>query len=597
MNGNVFKCFHEQPDQRQFAKTVKALDEYGKKNLRYSEDLSSLFGDMIVLPAIPEPDDPIASVTQTQTLIWNEEVKEYVKQACALKGNLATIYAISWGQSSEAMKAKLKSLDDYEMRRDANDCAWLLTQIRAVTLQFDSTKNIFLLLLDARAHFLMCRQTQEQTPESYLSTLRGWAEVIKLYGGSVAKSFELVPNTDEDGNPRDVATRSTMARDRTLVMALIRGANPYWYGTLVMDLSNQHAMGIDNYPTDLTAAYALLENYKTPTNRSARRNTPATTTPCDEGIMFAQASSVLGTNGQTHDDVECYNCHQLGHYTCNCPRAEDNITLLQYGCSLMQASHYSGLPKSWILLDTESMVSVFNNPDMISDIRPSNSTLRVQTNGGYQDSNMEGTFCNLGRVWFNRALIANILSLAAVRKVCRVTMDMAIEPALHVHHKDGTVMKFIEQAGGLYVFDSASANAGNYSESISAYSFLSAIADNKKLFTKREVDAADTARALYQKIGRPSEAEFLNILSKNHILNCPITVDDAKRASIIYGPDIATLKGKMTCSSAAQHVPTFVALPIPAHIAAHHRDLTLCMDFFFVQGIPFLHSISQKIGF
>ena len=252
MNGNVFECFHEQSDRKQFTKTVEALDEYGKKNLRYSEDLSSLFGDTIVLPTIPEPDDLVANATQTQTLIWNEEVKEYVKRARALRGNLATIYAVSWGQSSEAMKAKLKSLDDYETRRDANDCAWLLTQIRAVTLQFDSTKNSFLSLLDARARFLTCRQTQEQTPESYLSTIRGWAEAIESYGGSVAESFELVPDTDDDGNPRDEATRTTMARDRTLAMALIRGADPYRYGTLVMDLSNQHAMGIDNYPTDLT---------------------------------------------------------------------------------------------------------------------------------------------------------------------------------------------------------------------------------------------------------------------------------------------------------------------------------------------------------
>ena len=37
-----------------------------------------------------------------------------------------------------------------------------------------------------------------------------------------------------------------------------------------MDLVNQHAMGIDNYPHNLTAAYALLVNYKTPTNTSCR---------------------------------------------------------------------------------------------------------------------------------------------------------------------------------------------------------------------------------------------------------------------------------------------------------------------------------------
>ena len=173
-------------------------------------------------------------------------------------------------------------------------------------------------------------------------------------------------------------------------------------------------------------------------------------------------------------------------------------------------------------------------------------------------------------------------------------MDTGIEPAMCVHRKDGTVMKFVEHPSGLYVFDTSKAPI---SESVNAYTFVSSVAANKQMFTRREVEAADAARALYRKIGRPSQADFLHILSKNLIRNCPVTPDDAKRALVIYGPDIAALKGKNTRSAAAPHVPTFQAVPIPAHVYEHHRDLTLCMDFFFVQGIPFLHSISRKLGF
>ena len=231
---------------------------------------------------------------------------------------------------------------------------------------------------------------------------------------------------------------------------------------------------------------------------------------------------------------------------------------------------------------------------MITHIRPSDSILRVQTNGGYQDSNMKGVFRNLGPVWYNPDSIANILSLADVRKVCRVTLDTDLEPTMCVHRKDGSIMRFREHSTGLYVFDSAD---NHTNEPVSAYTLVSTVANNKKMFTRREIEAADAARDLYRKIGRPSESDFLHILSTNLIRNCPVTVDDAKRATIIYGPDIASLKGKTTRSSAAPHVPTFQAIPIPAHVAAHHRELTLCMDFFFVQGIAFLHSISRKIGF
>ena len=118
------------------------------------------------------------------------------------------------------------------------------------------------------------------------------------------------------------------------------------------------------------------------------------------------------------------------------------------------------------------------------------------------------------------------------------------------------------------------------------------------MFTKREVDAADTARELYRKIGCPSEAEFSGILSNNLIRNCPVTPQDAKRVSVIYGPHIAVLKGKSTRSGAAPRTPTFEAVLIPPDILEHHRRVTLCVDFFFVQGsIPFLHTISRNIGY
>jgi hypothetical protein len=74
-----------------------------------------------------------------------------------------------------------------------------------------------------------------------------------------------------------------------------------------------------------------------------------------------------------------------------------------------------------------------------------------------QESKLVGDFPNLGEVWFNDNSIANILSLADVRKVCRVTMDTADEPAMTIHRLDGSTMKFREHNCGLYVYDPSNA--------------------------------------------------------------------------------------------------------------------------------------------
>jgi hypothetical protein len=100
----------------------------------------------------------------------------------------------------------------------------------------------------------------------------------------------------------------------------------------------------------------------------------------------------------------------------------------------------SDIDPTWILLDSQSAILVFNNPDMLTNIRPSARVLRAVTNGRHQGSNFVGDFPNHGKVWFYHASIASILALAAVRKVCRVIMDTYDEAAMIVHRLDGSEM-------------------------------------------------------------------------------------------------------------------------------------------------------------
>ena len=159
-----------------------------------------------------------------------------------------------------------------------------------------------------------------------------------------------------------------------------------------------------------------------------------------------------------------------------------------------------------------------------------------------------------------------------------------------VHQLDGSVMRFVEHESGLYVFNTTN-------NTVNAYTLFNTVPNQKKLFSQRKVTDADAARALYCKLGRPSESEFQHILRNNLVHNCPVTADDAHRAMIIYGPDIAVLKGKTTCSSADARAPTFIAASIPASILEHHRNVTLCVDFVYVLGHPFFHTISRGVGY
>jgi hypothetical protein len=536
MNGNVFQCYEEQVDRRQYAKTVEALDAYVKKKLTYSADLAPLFATTMRTPTIDLPGDLAPGAGDTMKMIFAEEVKEYVKRTRVLASNVATVFAVIWGQCSENMKARVRTSDNYADKATKNDCFWLLRQIKSITLQFDESKNAILSLLDAQQSFLSCKQMPGQSADDYADCLIGWAETIETHGGTIAANYELITETGNDGLPRDVPTRKAIARERTLAMALIRSADRSKYGTLITDLANQYAMGRDEYPTDVVSAKSLLVMYKTPANAPANRNAatarsqPAASHEAS-AMTFAQQRSglVTGTNGLTHEDIQCWTCQQHGHYAGECPTggATSGTTLTQYAFMLAQSAHNDargnndqqhGIDPEWILLDSQSTMSVFRNANMLKNIRSSGRVLRALTNGGHQDSTMIGDFPNLGEVWFNEKSIANILSLAEVRKVCRVTMDTSAEPALHVHRLDGSVMKFVEHPSGLYVYKTSNSTSN---DRVTGYTMVTTVAAQKRLFSRREVKAADQARDLYRKIGRPSETEFVELLKGNAIRKLP----------------------------------------------------------------------------
>jgi hypothetical protein len=322
-----------------------------------------------------------------------------------------------------------------------------------------------------------------------------------------------------------------MARERTSAAALIRSADPSRYGTLITALANQYATGKDEYPKDITSAKSLFVMYKTPTNAPA----PRTANQCQQHSSTAAETSALtlahctaiavaGTDGLLHPSLTCFNCNLPGHMQGECPKglnaATTGTTLTQYANILAQLAQESehGIDPVWILLDSKSTISVFKNEPMLTNIRHSGRIIRAITNGGHQDSDTVGDFPNLGEVWFNRNSIANILSLADVQKVCCVTMDTSSEPALLVHRLNGSVMKFAEHASGLYLYKCH--NPTN--NSISWYdTMVSTVAEHKKVFSRREIQAADVARELYRKIGRPDEAEFQSILCNNLTFICP----------------------------------------------------------------------------
>ena len=246
-----------------------------------------------------------------------------------------------------------------------------------------------------------------------------------------------------------------------------------------------------------------------------------------------------------------------------------------------------------ILIDTGSTCSVIKNSKMLLNIGDRGKKLRAYTNGGHQDSNEEGDLPGFFKVWYNPSSMLNILSFRDVRKRFRVTVDTSIENAICVHVDGGKVLKFVEVESGLYLLSS---NKSSNNKKVSAYSYLTLVRANKDDFTNRQVKRADTARLFRKHLGYPGYRKYFKLLESNYFRNCPVTVDDAKRALHIYGPDIEGLKGN-SVRKRPLPITELATVDIPDTLKDFHPTINFSANYFFIQGIAFLHTISRGYEF
>ena len=232
---------------------------------------------------------------------------------------------------------------------------------------------------------------------------------------------------------------------------------------------------------------------------------------------------------------------------------------------------------------------------MLTDIKDTGTTMRALTNGGFQYSTEKGILPGFFPVWVNRESRMNILAWSDVRRKFRITADTEEGNHIVVHLSETNKMIFKEAGSGLYVYDLKPKGKNNKSK-VSSYSFLTLVSANKDLYTDRQLKGAEQANKRYEHLGMPGYKAFFKALSTNYIRNFPVTLDDTKRALHIYGPHLAHLKGK-TVRKKPNPIEITDFVPLPKQILQAQSFINLSVDYFFVQGIPVLHSISHNIHF
>ena len=644
LKGHIFDCSDAKHTDL-FSTTLKEITDYVGRECKYGGDTRQAIENRTAKVPVKfdppkEPDrvnatDPTSRFkSTTEGKIWEKEIDEHVKRKIIYKENLRTLYSLVWGQCTDYMRAKLESLSNYEKLKTDCDSLGLLSAIQEVTFKFDGQKNFYHALHVAKRKLYVFRQGADMTNAKYLEKFKDLVSMIEQNGGDIGIDSKAV--TKELTDMGVTLTHATAAQDlkarqlayeKYLAVAFLLGSDRRRYGKLIDELQNDFTKNSNTYPKTVTEAYNLLINYKN-TNWNFSKET-------GEGLQFTQA----GKGGKPKDKskVKCYNCGEYGHYAPECPKKNNkkgtmnvqvdesdaesassssdsesagvsdserdyaegydsdgyNLNAFafctvthRHRVTFMQDEKYTGLSKWWILLDNQSTCNVFCNKALLKNIRKVNRSLTIYTNGGKSVTNLKGDLEGVGTVWFDPEGMANVLSLAWMKRRYRVTYDSwDTESEGFVVHKPEKQVLFKETPSGLFVHDVRNRQVV----------MVNTVAENEEGYTQRQVLKAKLARKVYAMVGRPSVRDFINMVKLGAIKNCPVTADDIVAAEKIFGPDIGALKGKTTRETSPQVQTDIVA--VPKKILALHKNITLAADLMFINKLPFFISISRKLQF
>lgn len=640
---DLFDYTHNQIDTVKFNDAYRKLKTYVGRNygynshvIEYCEEYTVIFPARPTAEQLNEANDP-AGLKRAEYL---EDYKSAKRIVDTYNANSPKVYQVIWGQCTVSMRNMLRRVNEFERIEREKDVLDLWKAIVDISMNGTAVgQDQEKMIIDAQRRFQLFKQQQRETVGDFHERYEIEYQALISSGGSLVLQADVPEGAIAD--PEIIAQMKTAHQTREekqKALIFINKLDRSRFKGLLDDLQNAYDRNRDEYPNTLNEAYQIAINYR---ENGKRVDTLMSNHGKEQyGAAFVSGDNNNGkgkkkgkrfekknNNSDNNDDksgnddermknIQCYLCGEFGHMRGDCPilkkcrkylekegkREEESQKALMtaagiqlVGCttgkeeltlvSERNSAKQISFDDHCVLCDNQSSVDVFCNAKLLTNLRKSDTTMiiaGVNKNGKPLSTNLVGDFGWYGTVYFHPQASANILSFHnLVSKFKEKVWFNSKRNAFFVRIPSGDVKAF-------WPLGKHYALRVDHIENGRAFP-IDTVTENKKGYTPRELEDGEKAADLYEILGRPSYKEYIKMVNTGRIINCPITAKDIVRAVKIWGPDLGTIKGKMTRKT-PEHIEN-----VEIKGVFTDKEVILCVDICFISGLPFIVSISRRL--
>ncbi len=547
-----------------------------------------------------------------EKVIIAEELKIWIKKCASLKDHYSSMWALLWGQLSPESEEQVKKDEGWEQANRSRD-------------PLDLWKTV--------------RKTHQGTgaATAILNLQRAVSNYERLRQGPTELITDFKRRTDEAIAMLRAAGQPAPENEHLIAVQFVTRLDDGRYATLKADLENSVILGRAAYPETLDVAYNFACRWVVPIGTKQGGTTPAsditifttnfagnskkvkkgkkTEKPVSEQKQQYKSEQKKKYNKQSRNGPPpspCRFCGDPSHWNSSCPTLEaprssahqrkpaanpteeetvnlavafeettyDETGIIQI-CRTKGTDSKSTKDRT-ILLDNQATAHVFRDAYLLSNVRTVKKGIQISGIGGQElSTNTCGEFGSFGTVWTTPDSIANVLSYSAIRKnggqlrydynLDTFEAQMEGEQPLHFRPMNGLY--------GHVVDTEAFTQQDN--------NFLTTVHAQGAAFSKRQLDKANEAREIQERLGNPSIKDFISLVDNGAINNLPITREDIIRAKHIYGSDVPSIRGKTTSrlATSAEVVPP----QVPGEPVSIHTDIM------FIEKQPYLITVGTPV--